>query len=507
VTESDAAVDKSNPLLEGLEARRVPAPNVLVIFGASGDLTKRKLMPALYALADNRLLPTSFAILGVGRSAMSDEEFRSRMRAAVEEHARVPFEEDVWQSLASGMIYQGTTFGDPASEDELAERLAELDRDRGTLGNRVFYLAIPPRAFEATVRGVGAVAGPNAWRRVIIEKPFGHDLASARELNSMVLEYFEEDELFRIDHYLGKETVQNLAVLRFANGIFEPVWNRQFIDSVQITAGESMGIEGRASFYEHAGATRDIFQNHLLQLLALTAMEPSSGFSADAVRNEKAKVLKAVETPGPQHVVRGQYGPGFVDGLEVDGYRQEEGVDPASLTETYFAAKLQVDNWRWAGTPFYLRCGKRMARRETVIAIQFSGVPHLPFAVNADDDVTPNVLLIQIQPDEGVSMTLNAKVPGYGVQIRTVKMDFLYGGAFRADLPEAYERLILDAMLGDAILFTRADEVEEQWSIVDAVRAPWERDQPTFPNYRAGTWGPGAADELLRRDNRSWRRH
>ena len=345
------------------------------------------------------------------------------------------------------------------------------------------------------------------WTRVIVEKPFGHDLGSARDLTATIRRWFGEDEIFRIDHYLGKETVQNMLALRFANGIFEPIWNRQFIDHVQITVAETMGIEGRAGFYERAGAIRDIFQNHLLQLLALTAMEPPIDFTADSVRNEKVKVLRSMHTPGPKSVVRGQYGRGWVEGEEVRAYREETGVAQGSNTETYVAAKLYVDNWRWADTPFYVRAGKRLARRETTIAIQFQRAPHPPFEALAGEGLRPNVLLIHVQPDEGVSLAIGAKVPGAGMQIRTVHMDFLYGGAFREGLPEAYERLILDAMLGDATLFTREDEVEEQWKLVDAVVGAWSRDRPAFPNYEAGSWGPATADDLLHRDGRSWRRH
>jgi glucose-6-phosphate 1-dehydrogenase len=341
----------------------------------------------------------------------------------------------------------------------------------------------------------------------VIEKPFGHDLQSARELNAKIQEHFSEHEVFRIDHYLGKETVQNMLALRFANGIFEPIWNRQFIDHVQITVAESIGIEGRAGYYEQAGAIRDIFQNHLLQLVAITAMEPPIDFTADSVRNEKLKVLRSLHTPGPKHVVRGQYGPGFIEGKEVPGYREEQGVAPGSMTETFVAAKLFVDNWRWADTPFYVRMGKRLARRETTIAIQFKRAPHPPFADASADGLRPNTLLIHVQPNEGVSLAIGAKVPGQGMTIRTVHMDFLYGGTFREGLPEAYERLILDAMLGDATLFTRSDEIEEQWALVDAIVSFWKRERILFPNYAAGTWGPSAADELIHRDGRSWRRH
>ena len=381
-----------------------------------------------------------------------------------------------------------------------------MDAERQTAGNRLYYFAVPPSAFAPLVRLVeqGVTTG---WKRLIIEKPFGHDLASARELNALIEERFDESEIFRIDHYLGKETVQNLLALRFANGIFEPIWNRQFIDHVQITVAESIGIEGRSAFYEQAGAIRDIFQNHLLQLLAITAMEPPSDFTADSVRNEKVKVLRSLHTPGPKSIARGQYGRGFVDGVEVPGYREEPGVAPDSTTETFVAAKLYVDNWRWADTPFYVRMGKRLPRRETTIAIQFKRAPHPPFEEAAVEALRPNVLLIHVQPDEGLSLAIGAKVPGQGMSIRTVHMDFLYGSAFRYGLPEAYERLILDAMLGDATLFTRADEIEEQWALVDAIVAAWQRDRPAFPNYAAGSWGPPSADELLHRDGRSWRRH
>ncbi len=498
---------QANPLTEGLQLRRTPEPCVLAIFGASGDLTRRKLLPALYALAFRGLLPERFGVVGVARTAESDDEFRERMKQAVQEFARDEFRQDAWDSLAAGMRYVTTDFSQERGFDDLARVLGELDEERGTGGNRVYYLAIPPSAFETVVRGIAEHRDARGWTRLIVEKPFGRDLASARELNALLQADFAEDEIFRIDHYLGKETVQNMLALRFANGIFEPIWNRQFIDHVQITVAESIGIEGRAGFYEQAGAIRDIFQNHLLQLVALTAMEPPIDFTAESVRNEKVKVLKALHTPGPKHVVRGQYGPGFVEGKPVPGYRQEDGVAPDSLTETFVAAKLFVDNWRWADTPFYVRAGKRLARRETTIALQFKPAPHPPFEEASAEGLRPNVLLVHVQPDEGVSLAVGAKVPGAGMTIRTVHMDFLYGGAFRQGLPEAYERLILDAMLGDATLFTRTDEVEEQWSLVDAIVAAWRRDRPGFPNYAAGTWGPRAANDLVHRDGRSWRRH
>ena len=497
-----------NPLLEGLKLRRRPEPCAIVIFGASGDLTSRKLFPALYSLAYRRLLPERFGLVGIARTEQTTRQWATAMKAAVKEHGRDPFDEAVWKSLTEGLHYVATDFADDEGQNRVADTLHSLDEKRGTDGNRLYYLAVPPAAFETIVQELGERKSKvRGWTRLIVEKPFGYDRSSAQGLNETVQRWFDEGEIFRIDHYLGKETVQNMLALRFANGIFEPIWNRQFIDHVQITVAESIGVEGRAAFYERAGAIRDIVQNHLLQLVALTAMEPPIDFTADSVRNEKVKVLRSLHTPGPKSVVRGQYGAGFVEGEEVPGYREEPGIDPDSTTETFVAAKLYVDNWRWADTPFYIRAGKRLARRETTIAIQFQRAPHPPFAEIAGDGLRPNVLLIHVQPDEGVSLAIGAKVPGQGMSIRTVHMDFLYGGAFRTGLPEAYERLILDAMLGDATLFTRADEVDEQWALVDAIVAAWKRDRPVFPNYEAGTWGPRSADELIHRDGRSWRRH
>ncbi len=498
---------EENPLLEGLRLPRTPDPCALVIFGASGDLTQRKLFPALYSLAFRGLLPERFAAVGVARTPESTDEFRARMEEAVREFGRDDFREEVWGRLAEGIRYVAADFAGEGGEDPVAGVLEELDGERGTGGNRVYYLAVPPSAIAGVAEKLGRRRHAEGWTRLIVEKPFGHDRASAQALNEELSRFFDEREIFRIDHYLGKETVQNLLALRFANGIFEPIWNRQFIDHVQITVAESLGLEGRAGFYEQAGAIRDIFQNHLLQLVALTAMEPPIDFSAETVRNEKVKVLKAIAAPRTEDVVRGQYGHGFIEGKEVPGYREEEGVARDSPTETYVAAKLFVESWRWADTPFYIRTGKRLPRRETTIAIQFKRVPHVLFDGSGAEAMRPNVLVVHVQPDEGVSLAIGAKVPGQGMAIRTVHMDFFYGGAFRTGLPEAYERLILDCLLGDATLFTRADEVDEQWALVDSIVAGWAGERPSFPSYAAGDWGPAAGEELLRRDGRSWRRH
>jgi glucose-6-phosphate 1-dehydrogenase len=495
-----AETQVENPLLEGLGLPRTPDPCIFVIFGASGDLTRRKLFPALYALAVRELLPERFAVLGTARTEHSTEEFRSMMEEAVKEYGRDEFRQDVWDRLAESVRYVRSEFMAKGDEDPVAETLDELDERHGTAGNRLFYLAVPPRAIPPLVEEIGPLRGSDGWARVVVEKPFGHDRSSARELNEQLARCFHEEEIFRIDHYLGKETVQNMLALRFANGIFEPLWNRQLVDHVRITVAESMGIEGRAAFYEQAGALRDVFQNHLLQLVALTGMEPPIDFEANAVRNEKVKVLRATEVDA---VVRGQYGRGYIEGEEVPAYREEEGVAPNSTTETYLAAKLRIDSWRWGGTPVYVRVGKRLPRRETTIATEFQKAPHQLFAES--DGMRPNVLAIHVQPDEGVSLGIGAKVPGLGMTIRTVNMDFLYGGAFRMGIPEAYERLILDAMRGDATLFMRADEVDEQWRIADSIAARWEEETPSFPNYAAGTWGPEEADDLLRRDGRAWR--
>jgi glucose-6-phosphate 1-dehydrogenase len=498
-----------NPLRDGLRLPRTPDPCALVVFGASGDLTRRKLFPAIYSLAARNLLPERFALVGVARTALTDAEFRALMKEAVREHGRDEFDEKVWKRLERAMHYCASDVSMGGGEVKLFKLLARMDRQRGTAGNRVFYLAVPPSAFTMLVDRLGHHRNDwSGWTRLIVEKPFGHDGASARALNAEIKQHFAEREIYRIDHYLGKETVQNLLALRFANGIFEPIWNRQFVDHVEITVAESIGIEGRAAFYESAGAIRDVFQNHLLQLVALTAMEPPVDFTAESVRNEKVKVLTAIHPPHSRDVVRGQYGPGHVEGKKVPGYRREPGVAKGSTTETFVAAKLLIDNWRWADTPFYVRVGKRLARHETTIAIQFQRAPHPPFAKSVAEDMQPNVLVVHVQPDEGVSLAIGAKVPGQGLTIRTVLMDFLYGGAFRTDLPEAYERLILDCLLGDPTLFTRSDEVDAQWKIVDSIVAGWRRGgrASSLHEYDAGTWGPEQSDRLMRGDGREWRR-
>ena len=505
-----------NPLREGLRLERVPDPAAFVLFGATGDLAHRKVVPALFQLWRTHLLPHEFQIVAVGRRPYTDQAFRDELRDSVRKYSRVqPVDEETWDDLAQRITYHRGDFNDPAMFQSLADRLDGLDADQGTRGNRIFYLAPQPSQFAEIVAGLGRVGLDHehhdaGWRRVVIEKPFGHDLDSAIRLNREVGKVFRERQVYRIDHYLGKETVRNLLVFRFGNGIFEPIWNRRHIDHVQITVAESIGIEGRGAFYEETGASRDFLQNHLLQLLSLVAMEPPATFDADALRDEKVKVIRAVQELNPDQVahdvVRGQYGPGWVSGKPVIGYRKEEEVNPQSETETFVAARLAIDDWRWSGVPFYLRMGKRLPKRATEIAIQFKDVPHRLFRDSATDP-EPNLLAMRIQPDEGIMLRFGAKVPGLGVDIRNVTMDFTYGSAFQVDSPDAYETLILDALLGDASLFTRADEVEEAWSIVDPIIHAWaEEGAPDFPNYEAGSWGPEAADDLLAREGRRWRR-
>jgi glucose-6-phosphate 1-dehydrogenase len=507
-----APVLERNPLREGLVLARTPDPSAMVIFGATGDLTARKLMPALYNLALNHYLPQGFTVVGAANTSLSDADFQAHMRDAVAKYSRTqPIDAEVWRSFSEGLHYVSMSFDDPSGYARIASVLQEVDRTRGTGGNRVFYLATLPDLFSTVVHALGAaglVRTADGWARVIIEKPFGHDLASARALNAAVHEVFREPQVYRIDHYLGKETVQNVMVFRFANGIFEPIWNRRYVDHMQITVAEDIGIERRGPYYEHAGALRDIFQNHLLQLLSIVAMEAPPNFDAETVRDEKVKVLKSIRPVDVAHdVVRGQYGPGWVAGQEVPGYRQEERVSPTSLTETYVALRLYIDNWRWADTPFYLRTGKRLPSRASEIAITFKNAPHQPFAKTVVQELSPNVLVMRIQPHEGASLKIAAKIPGPTMRLRTVNMDFFYGSSFLVESPDAYERLVLDCMLGDPTLFAREDEVERAWSLTDEIERGWAgEDSLDFPNYAAGTWGPEAADALMERDGRRWRR-
>ncbi len=504
------AVTAPNPLRVGPRLARAPEPSTLVIFGGSGDLSARKLTPALYNLALQRLLPATFLVVGTARAPLTDDAFRAELHAAAAQYSRTrPLNEDVWRSFAEHVHYVSS--GDEPGYAQLAERLAGLERELGLPGNRLFYLATPPPAYEPITRSIGAhgLARTNGWARVVVEKPFGWDLASAVALSEILQAVFREDDIFRIDHYLGKETVQNVLVLRFANAIFEPLWTRQYVDHVQITVAESIGIAERAGYYDRAGAIRDVVQNHLLQLLALVAMEPPVDFDANAVRDEKVKVLRAIRPIGVDEVsasaVRGQYAAGFVEGTPVKGYREEDGVDARSQTETYVALRLFVDNWRWEGTPFYLRTGKRLPKRTTEIAIQFRTAPHQVFSRDAAAGLEPNTLVLRIQPDEGISLKFGAKVPVQGIRIRSVNMDFVYGASFMVDAPDAYETLILDALRGDATLFTRRDEVEEQWRLVDPIIAGWRSGQADLPGYAAGTWGPTEADLLIGSDGREWR--
>jgi glucose-6-phosphate 1-dehydrogenase len=503
-----------NVLREGLRLERVPDPSMLVLFGATGDLAHRKVIPAMYHLWRTNLLPHEFLVLAVGRRPYDDEAFIAEVRASLEQFSRVlPIDEDAWTLFSERILYHRCDFSDATGFDVLATRLEELDEEHGTRGNRLFYLATPPSQFADIVAQLGRVGldherHDGGWRRIVIEKPFGHDFESAKKLNREVGKVFRESQVYRIDHYLGKETVRNLLVFRFGNGIFEPLWNRRYVDHVQITVGESIGIENRGAFYEETGASRDVLQNHLLQLVSLVAMEPPATFEADPLRDEKVKVLRAIASPAenPGNVVRGQYGPGWVAATQVPGYRQEPDVDPQSETETFVAARLTIDDWRWSGVPFYVRTGKRLPKRSTEIAIQFREVPHRLFRDVATDP-DPNLLAIRIQPDEGIMLRFGAKVPGLGLNVRSVTMDFTYGSAFNVDSPDAYETLILDALQGDASLFTRADEVEEAWSIVDPIIELWASSPPpALPNYDAGTWGPSEADEMIARDGKRWRR-
>lgn len=506
-------LESVNPLRSGTRLERTADPCIIVIFGATGDLTRRKLLPALYRLARQRLLPAEFAVVGTSRHEMSDDEFRRKMREALDEFADEEIDEAAWNSFSLGLFYLPGEFDDKSLYGTLKTKLAEIDSSRNTQGNHLFYLATAPEFFGVVASHLGAAglsrAAAQSWTRIIVEKPFGHDLESAKALNAELASVFNENQIFRIDHYLGKETVQNLLVFRFANSIFEPLWNHNYVDHVQVTNAEAIGVEGRGGYYEKAGAVRDMIQNHVFQILALIAMEPPTSLEPNSVRDEKIRAMRCVRAIPSESVdqfaVRGQYGPGIVLGDTVPGYREEPGVDPNSATETFAALKLQFANWRWADVPFYLRSGKRLPKRVTEIAIQFKEVPHQLFT-ESDTPLQPNVLVIRIQPNEGITLRFGAKLPGQAMRIRWVNMDFRYGSSFGVKAPEAYERLLLDCMLGDSTLYARRDMVERGWEIVSPILNAWKQTPDDFPNYAAGTWGPDHAFDLIERDNRSWRK-
>ncbi|PYI84346.1 MAG: glucose-6-phosphate dehydrogenase [Verrucomicrobia bacterium] len=502
-----------NPLREGISIRAVPQPCTIVIFGATGDLTHRKLIPALYNLAADGDLPPAVTIVGFARREKSDDQFRNELENASRKFSRQTVRDDIWKTFAESIFYHRSEFEDEGGYKTLAKRLDKIDKESGTRGNRLFYLAAAPDQFESILKHLKA-AGLNetckgSWARVIVEKPFGTDLPSARELNRIVRNSFTEEQTYRIDHFLGKETAQNILVLRFANAIFAPLWNTHYVDSVQITAAETLGVETRAGFYEHAGALRDMVQNHLLQLLCLVAMEPPTDLGADSIRDEKVKVIRSLRhlsrNEVAANVVRGQYTEGAIHGDPVVGYRQEQNVKPDSHTETFVALRLFIDNWRWADVPIYMRVGKRLPKSATEISVHFKKAPPVLFNKELCDQ---NVLVIRIQPDEGISLRIHAKVPGASFRIEPVKMDFHYGTSFGKASPEAYERLLLDAMSGDATLFARRDEVEEAWAFIDPIEEAWhaKKDAPGLFFYAAGSWGPEEADDLLARDGRAWRR-
>jgi glucose-6-phosphate 1-dehydrogenase len=503
----------NNPLRDPRDKRlpRIAGPSGLTIFGVTGDLSRKKLMPAIYDLANRGLLPPGFALTGFARRDWADQDFGQVVYDAVKEHARTPFHQTVWDRLAEGFRFVSGSFDDPAAFDKLAETVKDLDAERGTGGNHAFYLSVPPSAFPTVLQQLSrsglARQTEDQWRRVVIEKPFGHDLDSAQHLNQIVNEVFPEDSVFRIDHYLGKETVQNILALRFANQLFEPLWNAHYVDHVQITMAEDIGLGGRAGYYDGIGAARDVIQNHLLQLLALTAMEEPVSFSPQDLRSEKLKVLSATKPVGPfaETTARGQYTGGWQGGSKVPGLHEEGGFASDSTTETYAAITLEVESRRWAGVPFYLRTGKRLGRRVTEIAVVFKRAPHLPFDDTMTEELGQNALVIRVQPDEGVTMRFGSKVPGTSMEVRDVTMDFGYGHAFTESSPEAYERLILDVLLGEPSLFPVNAEVEQSWKILDPVLDYWaSHGRPE--TYKAGTWGPSSADHMMARTGRVWRR-
>jgi glucose-6-phosphate 1-dehydrogenase len=502
-----------NPLREGLSARAVPQPCTVVIFGATGDLTHRKLIPALYNLAADGELPPAVTIVGFARREKSDDDFRQEMEEATRKFSRQNVRDEIWQTFGQSIFYHQSEFADEEGYKRLAQRLDKIDKERGTRGNRLFYFAAAPDQFEVILKHL-KTAGLNqaregSWARVIVEKPFGTDLASARELNRIVHNAFAEEQTYRIDHFLGKETAQNILVLRFANAIFGPLWNRHYIDHIQITAAETLGVEGRAGYYEGAGALRDMVQNHLLQLLCLITMETPSDLSADSIRDEKVKVVRCLRRFAPSevgaNVVRGQYAEGAINGKPVPAYRAEPNVDPKSMIDTFVALRLNIDDWRWWNVPIYMRVGKRLPKSGTEISVHFKKAPAVLFNKELSEQ---NVLAIRIQPDEGMSLRMHAKVPGTSFRIEPVKMDFHYGTSFGKASPEAYERLLLDAMSGDATLFARRDEVEEAWAVIDPIENAWSAKEkaPGLFFYPAGSWGPEEADNLLARDGRAWRR-
>jgi glucose-6-phosphate 1-dehydrogenase len=503
----------TNPLRDPQDRRlpRIAGPCGLVLFGVTGDLSRKKVMPAIYDLANRGLLPPGFSLVGFARRDWADQDFAQIVHDSVKQHARTEFREEVWEQLAEGFRFVPGDFSDDVAFARLRRTIEELDISRGTAGNHAFYLSIPPRFFGDVVQQLQehglADHGDDAWRRVVVEKPFGHDLESARELNDILASVFPSGSVFRIDHYLGKETVQNILAMRFANAMFEPIWNANYVDHVQITMAEDIGIGGRAGYYDGIGAARDVIQNHLLQLMALVAMEEPTAFDAESLRAEKLKVLAAVSLPKRLDLAtaRGQYAPGWAGGVKVPGFLEEEGIGARSATETYAAIKLGIDNRRWAGVPFYLRTGKRLGRRVTEVAVVFKRAPHLPFAESSTEELTQNALVVRVQPDEGLTLRFGSKVPGTAMEIRDVSMDFAYGGSFTEASPEAYERLILDVLLGDPPLFPRHEEVELSWKILDPILDHWARKGKPEP-YASGGWGPDSADAMLRRDGRAWRR-